>query len=92
MFTLIVAVLFLIACQWLVIHYTKSLIAQDKILFVLIFLVVLLAGSWAIDNVIMPNIQLLDAEENKTILQIMNSIVNLVLGYYLGSKKADDKS
>lgn len=85
----IVALIFLVGCICLVIYFTRSLIAQEKILFLLIFLITVLAGTWCVDKIVAFNIHLLNDKENDIILQIMNSVVTLVLGYYLGSKKHD---
>lgn len=87
----ILALAFMISCIGLVIYFTKSLIAQDKILFLLIFLVALLSTVWAVDKVIAFRIALLSDDEKKTILQIIENVVALTLGYYMGSKKNDDK-
>ncbi len=68
------------------------MIAQEKILFLLVFLIILLASTWFVDNVVIHDKKLLDDEENKTILQIISNIVSLVLGFYFGSKVSDKAS
>ena len=83
----LIAVSFVVLCIVMVLYNTRKLIAQDKILFLLIFLVTMLASTWFIDNVIAFKIQLLDDEENKSILSMISYIVVLVLGYYFGTKK-----
>jgi uncharacterized membrane protein HdeD (DUF308 family) len=89
----VIALVFITICSAAILYFTRKLIAQDKILFLLIFLVTLLACSWAVDNIIAIHMNLLDDEENKTILQIMSNVVSLVLGYYMrGGEKNDLKS
>jgi carbon starvation protein CstA len=85
----IVSIAFILTCLGMVIYFTRGLIAQDKIIFLGIFMATILAGAWIADNIIMPSIPLMDAEENKLILQIMSSIISFVLGFYAGVKKND---
>ncbi len=83
----IVALLFICAIIWFVIHHTKSLIATDKILFMLVFLVASFTAVWIVDRVVAFKIQLLTPEESKAIFEIDRNIIAIVLGYYFGSKK-----
>lgn len=85
-----ISIIFITLCVGSVVYFTRKLIAQDKILFVLVFLVALLAATWAVDKVVASKTQLLTEEENKTILQIMDNVVSLVLGYWLGKQKIDN--
>ena len=85
----LIAMVFMGASLWVVLKYTKPLIAEHKILFLLVYIVVILTNSWFIDNIVAYRRELLDSEENKMILQIMLAVVNFGLGYYSGSKKQD---
>jgi len=88
----IVALLFIVSCTACILYFTRKLIAEDKILFLLMFLMILLATTWAIDSVIAINTSLLSDEQNKTILEMMKAMANLTLGYFIGNykKKEDD--
>ncbi len=83
----LLAVVFIGFCLWMVIRQTKTLIAQDKVLFLLIFLVTLLSSIWSVDKIVAHRIELLTPEESKSIFEIIRNIVVLVLGYYFGTKK-----
>ncbi len=85
----LLAVAIMIASIWMVIKYTKALVAQEKILFLLVFILTILSVTWFIDRVIAFKTPLLTEKESDLILDIMKTIVTLVLGYYLGSKKTD---
>ncbi len=87
----IVAMIFMGFTLWLVLKYTKPLIAEHKILFLMVYISVVLVNAWVIDNVIAIHHVLLDPEENKTILQVMLAIVNFGLGYYAATKKDEPK-
>jgi hypothetical protein len=87
----IIAMLFMGFTLWLVLKYTKPLIAEHKILFLMVYISVILVNSWVIDNIIALRRDLLDPEENKIILQVMLSIVNFGLGYYAATKKDEPK-
>jgi hypothetical protein len=62
------------------IRATRSLVEKDKIMFLMIFLVSILAGVWATDKVIAFKTHLLDPEENKFIMGVMNDIIFLIVG------------
>ncbi len=87
----IVAMIFMGFTLWLVLKYTKPLIAEHKILFLMVYISVVLVNSWVIDNVIAIHHVLLDPEENKIILQVMLSIINFGLGYYAATKRDEAK-
>ena len=88
----LVALIFIGVCVWLVIQQTKSLISQDKILFLLIMLTTLLTGVWVSDKIIAFRIQLLTPEESKEIFEIIRNMIATVLGYYFGTKGNDKKA
>ncbi len=85
----ILALLFICLTTWFVIHNTRSLIATDKVLFLLVFLIAILTTVWVADRVIAFKIQLLTVEESKSIFEIIRNIIAIVLGYYFGSKKQE---
>lgn len=85
-----IAMSFITICVASVMYFTRKLIAHDKILFLLIFLVTLLASTWAVDKIVASKSALLTDEENKIVLQIMNNVVALVLGYWLGKQKTEN--
>ncbi len=85
----ILAILFICGALASVLYFTRSLIAQEKILFLLIFLVVGQFSVWLIDRVVAFRIQLLREEESRFIMTTIDSIVKLVLGYYLGTKATE---
>jgi hypothetical protein len=87
----ILALAFMVSSLWLVLKFTKPLIAEHKILFLLVYITVVLVNSWFIDNVIAIHKSLLDEKENGLILQVMLSIVNFGLGYYAATAKKDKK-
>lgn len=89
---ILVAIGFTCFCLWLVIQQTKTLIANDKILFLFIFLVTIIASAWMIDNVIMPHVALLDEDENKFIIQNISYIISTIMGYYLRGKVDENKN
>ncbi|MES2382420.1 MAG: hypothetical protein V4538_15340 [Bacteroidota bacterium] len=82
-----IAIGFICACLAVVFYLTRKLIAEDKILFLLLFVVTLMASVWAIDNVIAFNMKLLDDEENKIVLQMLLQVVSLTLGYWMRGDK-----
>ncbi len=83
----ITALAFIVGIMFFVVHYTKPLIAEQRILFLLIFLITLLSSTWVIDKIIAFKIQLLHEEESKRIFDMIETVVTLTLGYYLGTKK-----
>jgi uncharacterized membrane protein YphA (DoxX/SURF4 family) len=86
-----IAMSFMCFTLWLVLKYTKPLIAEHKIMFLMVYITVVIVNSWVIDNLLAFKLDLLDAEENKTILQIMFGIVNFGLGYYSATNKSEKK-
>ncbi len=83
------AILFICGVTWFVIHKTKSLVAQEKILFLLIFLVSIVSAVWVVDRILAHQINLLTPEESKSIFEIIRNIIAVVLGYYFGIKKSE---
>jgi len=83
-----IAICFICGCLALVFSLTRKLIAEDKILFLLLFIVTLMGSVWTIDNVVAFNIKLLDDEENKIVLQMLTTVVSLTIGYWMRGDKA----
>ncbi len=81
---------FVVFSLWLVLRNTKGLVGENKIMFLLVFIVTLLCSVWFIDNIIAFKVQLLDEKENSAILQIMLSIVSFGLGNYVANKDKKD--
>ena len=79
----LVALLFISLCLGVVLFFTYKLISKDKILFSFIFIMTLLTSIWAVDKFIAFRISLLSEEENKAILQMINTMLSLIMGYYL---------
>jgi hypothetical protein len=80
----------LLICFWLTSRYTKGLNAEDQLLFIGKFLIIILAVTWFSDNMVTPKIQILNDEENKAILQIMSYIVTTLFGYFLRGNKNEN--
>jgi hypothetical protein len=85
----LLAITFISSLIFFVVHKTKDLIAQEKILFLLIFLITVLTGVWCIDRVVAFNVNLLTTAESDAIFEIIRTIVTLVLGYYFGTKRGE---
>ncbi len=73
---------------WVVLKYTKDKVEQDKLTFLMVYIVVVLVNSWFIDNVVAFQVQLLDEKENAAVLQVMLSLVS----FYLGKNSSKSKS
>jgi hypothetical protein len=84
----LLAIAFIITVTFFVLHKTKDLVPQEKILYLLIFLIVMLMCSWVCDKLIAIHIPLLTDEESKSVFNILQTTLTLVLGYYLGSKNS----
>ncbi len=74
-----------------VLYFTRNLIAEHKILFLLIFLVALLNGVLVTDKVIAFKTALLDKEETKEIISIDVMLIGLTTGHYMNGGKKSDK-
>jgi len=85
----LIAMVFVSLCVGTTLYFTRKLIAEDKILFVLVFMVTLLTATWCVDKIVASKTQLLSDEENKSILQMMDNVISLVIGYWLGKKKTE---
>ncbi len=83
----ILSLAFVVFSMWLVLKNTKDLIGENKVMFLLVFIVTLMCSVWFIDNIIAFQTKLMDDKENDAILQVMLSIVSFGLGNYSANKK-----
>ncbi len=79
-FGMILAMIILFGFILAAIKMTKNLIAEDKVNFLLVLIVASFLAIWVIDNVVIFQIELLDKEENKFIMQALANIMFYVLG------------
>jgi len=87
----IIAMVFITGAIAAVLYFTRKLIAEEKILFLLVFLVTLFATVWAVDNVIAIRMELLSEKETDMILKNLENTISLVLGFYMGSKRQKEQ-
>jgi len=83
----VIAMAFISLCVGAALYFTRKLIAEDKILFILVFMVILLSATWCVDKIVASKTQLLNDEENKSVLQMMDNVISLVIGYWLRGKQ-----
>jgi len=88
-FAVLIAMIFMITCTWIIVHYTKHLESEKKIMFLLIYIASMVVNLWVVDNVIAFKIHLLDKEENDMVKQIILGIIGYGLGYV--KAKSEDK-
>jgi len=90
-FVMIFAVLLGLAFIIASLYFVNKMFANDtqEILVRFILLVfTALVGVWVVDKIIAFKINLLDAEQDKQLFDLIKTLVLLIFSYYFGTKKA----
>jgi hypothetical protein len=88
----LLAIAFIITVTFFVLHKTKDLLPQDKILFMLIFLLSLVSCVWAVDKCVAIHTEILTTQESDSVFEIIKSIVFTILGYYFATKNTPNQN
>jgi hypothetical protein len=86
-FAVLLGLAFIIAS----LYFVNKMFANDtqEILVRFILLVfTALVGVWVVDKIIAFKINLLDAEQDKQLFDLIKTLVLLIFSYYFGTKKA----
>lgn len=90
-FVMIFAVLLGLAFILSSLYFVNKMFANDtqEILVRFILLVfTALVGVWVVDKIIAFKINLLDAEQDKQLFDLIKTLVLLIFSYYFGTKKS----
>jgi len=83
----LLAVILMIASLITAIKYTKALNLDDKLEFLLVYIVIGMFSIWFIDKVVASRITLLNDKEQDAVQQILFTVISFVLGGQREKKK-----